>query len=131
MQSTDSVESLSNYQWHFFTEVEQNNFTIHMEIQKTLNSQSSIEKEEWSWMSQPFLLWTMGSESESCSVLSVSLWPHGLYRQWDSPDWNTGGGSLSLLQGIFPNQGLNPGLQYCKQILYQLSHREAQEYCSG
>ena len=38
-------------------------------------------------------------ESESCSVLSVSLWPHGLYRQWDSPDWNTGGGSLSFLQG--------------------------------
>ena len=38
------------------------NFTIHMEIQKTLNSQSSLEKEEWSWMSQPFLLWTMGSE---------------------------------------------------------------------
>ena len=33
-----------------------------MEIQKTLNSQSSLEKEEWSWMSQPFLLWTMGSE---------------------------------------------------------------------
>ena len=29
------------------------NFTIHMETQKTLNSQSSIEKEEWSWRNQP------------------------------------------------------------------------------
>ena len=29
---------------------------------------------------------------------------------------------LSLLQGIFPTQGLNPGLPHCKQILYHLSH---------
>ena len=28
-------------------------FTIHMETQKTLNSQSSLEKEEWSWRNQP------------------------------------------------------------------------------
>ena len=32
----------------FFTELEQKNFTIHMETHKTLNSQSSPEKEEWS-----------------------------------------------------------------------------------
>ena len=32
-------------------------------------------------------------------------------------------GSLSLLQGIFPNQGLNPGLPHCEWILYQLSHK--------
>ena len=30
-----------------------NNFTIHMEIQKTLNSQSNLEKEEWNWRNQP------------------------------------------------------------------------------
>ena len=29
------------------------NFTIHMETQKTPNSQSSLEKEEWSWRNQP------------------------------------------------------------------------------
>ena len=29
------------------------NFTIHMETQKTLNSQSSLEEEEWSWRNQP------------------------------------------------------------------------------
>ena len=33
-------------------------------------------------------------------------------------------GSLSFLQGIFPTQGLNPGLLRCKQILYHLSHQE-------
>ena len=36
---------------------------------------------------------------------------------------NTRVDSLFLLQGIFPNQGLNPGLLYCRQILYQLSHK--------
>ena len=38
----------------FFTELQQKNFTIHMEAQKTSNSQSSLEKEEWSWRNQPF-----------------------------------------------------------------------------
>ena len=37
----------------FFTELEQRNFTIHMETEKTLNSQSSLEKEEWSWRNRP------------------------------------------------------------------------------
>ena len=37
----------------FSTELEQKNFTIHMETQKTPNSQSSLEKEEWSWRIQP------------------------------------------------------------------------------
>ena len=35
---------------------------------------------------------------------------------------NTGVGSHSLLQGIFPTQELNPGLLHCSQILYHLSH---------
>ena len=36
---------------------------------------------------------------------------------------NTGVGSLSLLQGIFLTQGLNPSLPHCSWILYQLSHK--------
>ena len=36
---------------------------------------------------------------------------------------NTGVGSLSLLQGIFPTQRSNPGLPHCRRILYQLSHK--------
>ena len=38
---------------------------------------------------------------------------------------NTGVGSLSLLQKIFPTQELNQGLLHCRQILYQLSYRES------
>ena len=48
--------------------------------------------------------------NESCSVVSDSLQPLGLYSPWNSPGENTGVGSLSFLQGIFPTQGLNPGL---------------------
>ena len=62
--------------------------------------------------------------SGSCSVVSDSLWPDGLYSPWNSPGQNTGVGSHSFLQGIFPTQGLNPGLLYCSQILYHLSHQE-------
>ena len=40
-----------------------------------------------------------------------------------SPGQNTGVGSLSLLQGIFPTQGSNPGLLHFRWILYQLSHQ--------
>ena len=63
------------------------------------------------------------SESESRSVLSDSLRPHGLYSPWNSPAQNTGVGGLSLLQRIFSNQGSNPGLPQRRQILYQLSHK--------
>ena len=62
-------------------------------------------------------------ESESCSVMSDSLRPHGLYSPWNSPGQNTGVGSLSLLQGIFSTQGSNPGLPHCRWIPYQLSHK--------
>ena len=60
--------------------------------------------------------------SESCSVMSNSLEPHGLYSPWNSPGQNTRVGSFSLLQGIFPTQGSNQGLVHCKLILYQLSY---------
>ena len=38
-------------------------------------------------------------------------------RPWNSPGQNTGVGSPSLLQGIFPTQGLNPGIPHCRRIL--------------
>ena len=62
-------------------------------------------------------------ESGSRSVVSDSLRPHGLYSPWNSPGQNTGVGSLSLLQQIFPTQGSNPGLLHCRWILYQLKHK--------
>ena len=61
--------------------------------------------------------------SESCSVMLDSLWFKGLYSLWNSPGQNTGVGSLSLFQGIFPTQRSNPGLPHCGQILYRLSHK--------
>ena len=48
-------------------------------------------------------------ESESHSVVSDSLQPHGLYSTWNSPGQNTGLGSLSLLQWIFLTQESNRG----------------------
>ena len=62
-------------------------------------------------------------ESKSRSVLSNSLGPHGLRSLWNSPGQNTGVGSLSLFQGIFPTQGSNPPLPHCRRILYQLRHQ--------
>ena len=47
-------------------------------------------------------------ESESRSVVSDSLWPHGLYSPWNSSGKNSGVGRLSLLQGIFPTHEYEP-----------------------
>ena len=41
----------------------------------------------------------------------------------DYPGKNAGVGCHNLLQGIFPNQGLNPGLLHCRRFLYQLSYQ--------
>ena len=55
--------------------------------------------------------------------MSNSLQPHELFSPWNFPGQNTGVGSLSLLQGIFPTQRSNPSLPHCRQVLYQLSHQ--------
>ena len=65
---------------------------------------------------------------DSHSLMSDSLRPYGLYPTrllcpWNSPDKDTGVGSHPLLQGIFPTQGLNPGLLYCRWIFCHLSHQ--------
>ena len=67
---------------------------------------------------------------QSRLVVSDSLWPHGLYSPWSSPGQNTGVSSLSLLQGIFPTQGSNPGLLHCR-FFTSWATKEAQEYWSG
>ena len=70
------------------------------------------------------LLFSLSVVSESfvtpmdCNLPGSSV--HG-----DSPGKNTGVGCHALLQGIFPTQGLNPGLPQCRWILYHLSHQEA------
>ena len=64
-------------------------------------------------------------ESESHSVVSHFLQSHGLYSLWNSPGQNTGVGSHSLLQGIFPTHGSNLCLPHYRHILYRLGHQEA------
>ena len=76
----------------------------------------------WSGSSSPVVIYGC-EKSESCSVVSDSLWPHGVYHPWNSPGQNTRVASLSLLQGIFPTQRSNPGLWHCRWILYQLTHK--------
>ena len=54
--------------------------------------------------------------------------PPGSSVHGDSPGKNIGVGCQAFLQGIFPTQGLNPGLPHCRQIFYHLSHQEAQVF---
>ena len=61
----------------------------------------------------------------SVAQLCPTLWPHELSSLWNSPGQNTGVGSLSLLQQIFPTQGSNPGLPHCRWMLHQLSHQRS------
>ena len=72
-------------------------------------------------------LWYI-SVNEGHSVMSDSLWHHGLNSPWNSPGQNPGLASCSLLQGIFPTQRSNPGLLHCRQIIYQLSY-EVHQVC--
>ena len=57
-----------------------------------------------------------------CDPMDCSL-VHGILHPWDSSGKNTGVGYHFLLQGIFPTQGSNPGLQLCRRILYLLCHQ--------
>ena len=74
----------------------------------------------WKWMGAA-LLWYLNKMSESPSVMSSSFQHHGLYSPWAYPGQTTGVGNLSLLQDIFPTQGLNAGLPHGRWILYCLS----------
>ena len=65
---------------------------------------------------------TPSDEHEGSHYSQVLLFKP-LYNPWNSLGQHTGVGSLSLLQGIFLTQGLNPGLPHHTWILYQLSHK--------
>ena len=63
---------------------------------------------------------------ESSAQLFATPWTVActkLLRPWDFLGKSTGVGCHFLLQGIFPNQGSNPGLPHCRQTLYHLSHQ--------
>ena len=74
--------------------------------QRQLESRDTFRHPFWKWKTLSHVL---------------TLQPHGLYSSQNSPGQNTGVGSVSLLQGVFPTQELNPGPPQCRQIPYQLS----------
>ena len=83
------------------------------------------------WQADYLPLVPLGTRDQMLASHIRSMESYLLYILWNSPGQNTGVGSFSLLQDIFPIQGLNPGLPHCRRILYQLRHtKEAQEYWS-
>ena len=68
--------------------------------------------------------WVKVKVAQSCPT----LW-HPMDSPWNSPGQNIGMGSLSLLQGIFPTQGSNPGLLHHRWNLYQLSRKGSLKAC--
>ena len=98
-------------------------------------SSTTIEKHQFFgtqpslWSNFHIRTWLLEKLSVCVSVRSIvsnSLRPPGLYSPWNFPgqkqEWKKRN-ILFLLQGIFPTQGLSPGLLHCKWILYQLSHK--------
>ena len=68
--------------------------------------------------------WTFMLIAQSCPTFCNPM-DYSLGRllcPWDSPGKNTGVGSHYHLQGIFPIQGLNPGILHHRRILYHLCH---------
>ena len=72
---------------------------------------------------QPFNFWSIHHSVSSFISDFIYLHLLSFFPLGDSPGKNTGVGCHALLQGIFPTQGLNPGLPHCRQILYRLSHQ--------
>ena len=76
-------------------------------------------QDSWGYQQE---LWTTTVKWKSLSHVQLFA-THGLHSPWNSPGQNTGVGSRSLFQGIFPTQRSNPGLLHYRRILYQLSHK--------
>ena len=94
-------------------------------MEQNSNAQEGVQ---WKVSLQPPSSLERKWKSLSCVQLFAT---HGLHNPWNSPGQNTGVGSLSLLQGIFPTQGLNPGLLHCRRILYRLSHKGSLNLVGG
>ena len=91
------------------------------------------------WVAISFSSDKVWSESMKLKVLVA----HSCLAFCDPMDCNPSGSSVheilrvrilewvshALLQGIFPTQGLNPGLPHCRRILYQLSHKGSPSIC--
>ena len=58
----------------------------------------------------------LGPQETGMNKVKLSFFFSGRHfnSPWSPPGQNTGVGSLSLLQGIFPTQRSNPGLPHCR-----------------
>ena len=101
------------FQRYFSTNSIEKTVTQHIG-KKTSQGQLSNDITNWCLVIQKGLILC---DPMDCSLLGSSV--HG-----DSPGKNTGVGCHALLQGIFPTQGLNPSLPYCRQILYHMSKQQ-------
>ena len=83
-------------------------------------------KERWKlWLKQsgPGSQWVKELDLDSKVKVAQSCLTHRDRIDCNSPGQNIGVGSLSLLRGIFPTQGWNPGLPHCRWVFYQLNHQ--------
>ena len=64
--------------------------------------------------------------AQSCLTLCDPMDPPGFSVDEHSPGKYTEVGCHALFQGIFPTEGLNPGLLHHRQIIYHLSYQESQ-----
>ena len=90
---------------------------VNAKIMKTVRSQRRWAQQERRWQRQELKHHVKVKVAQSCPTLWDPKDP------WNSLGQNTGVDRLSLLQGIFPTQGSNPGLPHFRWILYQLSHK--------
>ena len=107
----ESIKDNSNFKAHISTLLILASTQIFKILSNTHQIKIQAVTENMCLVAQPYLtLW----DAMDCS-------PPGSTVHGDSPGENTGVGCHTLLEGIFPTQGLNPGLPHCRWILYQTS----------
>ena len=74
---------------------------------------------------------TCAKVSESCSIVSDSLRPHGLYSPWNSLGQYTGMGSLSVFRRSSPSRDGTQVSCIMGRFFTSWATREAQEYWTG
>ena len=106
------------------------------DIYNTVEKKGMTKKSRWPFTDNLFTqqthtchysmqgLWgTVGLDLWPAPCNPINCSPTGSSVHGDSPGKNTSVGCHTLLQGIFPTQGSNPGLPHCRQILYHLSYQ--------
>ena len=94
----------------------------------TIPHSTKFENSTVFWYHLSWLLWgPLYSAIQPCLTLCdlMGSSPPGFTVGLLPPGKNTGVCCHALLQGILPTQGLDPGLPYCRQFLFCLSHQRS------